>query len=99
MQQVGADHDAGAALSCLAVDGGHVQLVLAQPLVQVLAERFDEIQLGGVVVLKRELSHCRGDGGEQGEDGRAVRWGRGSGGQQASTEGQHSPLQLNLAVS
>lgn len=60
VQQVGADHDAGAALPRLAVDGGHVQFVLAQPLVQVLAERLDKLQLGGVVVLKWELSHCGG---------------------------------------
>lgn len=56
VQQVGADHHAGPALSRLAVDGGDVLLVLAQPLVQVLAERLYQLQLGRVVVLERVLS-------------------------------------------
>jgi len=56
VQQVGTDHNAGAALSCLTVDGRHVLLVLAQPLIQVLAERLDQLQLGRVVVLERVLS-------------------------------------------
>lgn len=56
VQQVGADHHAGAALSRLAVDGSDVLLVLAQPLVQVLAERLYQLQLGRVVVLERVLS-------------------------------------------
>lgn len=61
MQQVGADHHAGATFSRLAVDGGDVQLILAQPLIQVLTERPDQLQLGGVVVLERVLSHWQGD--------------------------------------
>lgn len=59
VQQVGTDHHAGAAFSGLAVDGGDVLLVLAQPLVQVFAEGLDELQLGRVVVLERILSDCR----------------------------------------
>lgn len=59
VQQVGADHNTGAAFSGLAMNGGDVLLVLAQPLVQVFAEGLDELQLGRVVVLKRVLSNCR----------------------------------------
>lgn len=57
VQQVGADHDARAALPGLAVDGGHVLLIAAQPRVQVLAEGLDQLQLRRVVVLERELGH------------------------------------------
>ena len=55
VQQVGADHDARAPLPCLAVDGGHMIVVLAQPLVEVFTERLDELQLRGVVVFKGVL--------------------------------------------
>ena len=47
MQQVGTDHDSGPALARLAVDGSHVVVILAQPLVQVLTEGLYELQLGG----------------------------------------------------
>lgn len=57
VQQVGADHYAGSAFSRLAVDGGNVLLVFAQPQIQVLAERLYQLQLGGVVVLERVLSN------------------------------------------
>lgn len=59
VQQVGADHHAGAAFSGLAVDGSDVLLILTQPLVQVFAEGLDELQLGRVVVLERVLSDYR----------------------------------------
>lgn len=55
VEEIGADHHSGAALAGLAVDGRHVIVVLAQPLVEVLAERLDELQLGRVVVLEGVL--------------------------------------------
>lgn len=56
VQQVGTDHDTGAAFTRLAVDGSDVLLVLAQPLIQILAERLYQLQLGRVVVLEWVLS-------------------------------------------
>lgn len=57
VQQVGTDHHAGATFSRLTVDGGDVLLIFAQPMIQVLAERLYQLQLRGVVVLERVLSH------------------------------------------
>lgn len=43
VQEVGADHHPGAAFPCLAVDGRHMIVILAQPLVEVFTERLDEL--------------------------------------------------------
>lgn len=52
VEEIGADHDSGASLPGLTVDGCHVIVVLAEPLVQVFAKRLDQLQLRGVVVFK-----------------------------------------------
>lgn len=57
VQQVGTDHDTGAAFSRLTVDGSDVLLVLTQPKIQVLTERLYQLQLGRVVVLEGILSN------------------------------------------
>ena len=77
VQEVGADHYARAALARLAVDGGHMIVVFAQPLVQVLTEGLDQLQLGRVVVFEGVLCNWRGRrrGGRGGgceEGGRVV---------------------------
>lgn len=59
MQQIGTNHDPRATFACLAVDGGHMIVVFAQPLVEVLAERLDQLQLRGVVVFKGVLCNWR----------------------------------------
>lgn len=41
VEEIGADHDSGAALPGLTVDGRHVIVVLAEPLVQVFTKRLN----------------------------------------------------------
>lgn len=55
MEEIGADHDSGAALPGLTVDGRHVIVVLAEPLVQVFAKGLNELQLRRVVVFEGVL--------------------------------------------
>lgn len=55
VEEIGADHDPSAALPGLTVDGRHVIVVLAEPLVQVFTKRFDELQLRRVVVFEGVL--------------------------------------------
>lgn len=52
VEEIGADHDPGASLASLAVDGRHVIVVLAEPLVQVFAKRLNQLQLRRVVVFE-----------------------------------------------
>lgn len=52
VEEIGADHDSGAPLPGLTVDGCHVIVVLAEPLVQVFTKRLDQLQLRGVVVFE-----------------------------------------------
>lgn len=52
VEEIGADHDSGAPFPGLTVDGCHVIVVLAEPLVQVFAKRLDQLQLRGVVVFE-----------------------------------------------
>lgn len=55
VEEISADHDPGAALPGLTVDGRHVIVVLAEPLVQVFAKGLNELQLRRVVVFKGVL--------------------------------------------
>lgn len=57
VQQVAADHRPRPALARLAVHDGDVGVVEHQPLVDVLAERFYELDFGRVVVVEREYPH------------------------------------------
>lgn len=41
MEEIGADHDSSAALPGLTVDGRHVIVILAEPLVQVFTKRLN----------------------------------------------------------
>lgn len=41
MEEIGADHDSSAALPRLTVDGRHVIVILAEPLVQVFTKRLN----------------------------------------------------------
>lgn len=41
MEEIGADHDSGPALPSLTVDGRHVIVILAEPLVQVFTKRLN----------------------------------------------------------
>lgn len=52
VEEIGADHDSGASLPGLTVDGCHVIVVLAEPLVQVFTKRLNQLQLRRVVVFK-----------------------------------------------
>lgn len=55
VEEIGADHDSGAALPGLTVDGRHVIVILAEPLVQVFAKRLNQLQLRRVVVFEGVL--------------------------------------------
>lgn len=57
VQQVATNHGAGAAFACFAVHRRHVALVPRQPLLHVVAERLDGVDLGGVVVIEGEYLH------------------------------------------
>lgn len=57
VQQVAADHGAGATLARLAVHRRHVAGVLRQPLLDIVAEWLDGVDLGGVVVVEGEHLH------------------------------------------
>lgn len=52
VEEIGADHDSGASLPGLTVDGCHVIVVLAEPLVQVFTKRLNQLQLRRVVVFE-----------------------------------------------
>lgn len=59
VQQISTDHHTSSPFSRLTVDRSNMLLVFTQPLIQILTERFDQLQLGRVVVLKSILSHCQ----------------------------------------
>lgn len=87
MQQIGTDHDPSATFACLAVDGGHMIVVLTQPLVEVLTERLDQLQLRGVMVFKGVLCNWRGTKKTRLEHSRTKQLTRRRGGKQA----RHTP--------